>query len=349
MKSRRFPARVLAIILCAVMIASALTGCSGNIKIRYQEGSVPGGILAYYYGYYYLGLYSSMDSAKIAAIALQQVEQYAVTEKLCDDYDITLEPLERKDVLDSIEQEIAGYGGKDEFDAFLKACNLSMKQYREMMYLLARFEKVQTKLFDRENGEMALTDEDVLSYFKENFLHLRSVAVITANCETNAQFTAAKELAEQLYWDLADTGDRDAVCREYADKYPAGKGGAYVSYTDYHTTLAELEPTVANSVGQLEIGDSTDLISTTGGYYIVVREELDEQYAAEHVDRYYKEASNAALQKVLADYSEQIGEVTNPGDLDKIDLDAAVNAWYRLYSNMQSSTTRGSSIMDYFS
>jgi len=283
--------RVLALALCVIMCLTLLSGC-GATGLKIDGRNIDLGYYSYYYGTSYrdnLGY----GIEHVESVALQNLFGHFAIEKIAKEYGIALEPLERKAIIDTVNAEIAE-AGDDALKLMLDALSMTKSQYMDVWYNYYLGDKLQTVLFDRETGPLALSDEDVVNYLKNDYVHARHILISTQEATSDAQFGQALKEAEEVMKKLEAGEDfADLIAEHGDDPGETGEG--------YYFTSGQMVASFEEAAFALEEGEISEIVQSSYGYHIIERLPADEAYFAEMVEDSYDYYAHVAYAQLLVD------------------------------------------------
>ena len=88
--------RIIALALALCLMAALLTGCASRPVVKIDGMNIPAGYYIYNYCMAYTQDSGTGSSDAISNKAMENIMRYCIVEKLCKQYGIQLEALERK-------------------------------------------------------------------------------------------------------------------------------------------------------------------------------------------------------------------------------------------------------------
>ena len=317
MKKTRF----IALALIFALFATLFSGCSGKTIMKIDGKSVPEGYYIYYFiiGYQTLSNSgSAFDEQTLAQYASEKLMTYYATEKLAKEYGIELAALDRKAVLDSMNEQIASMGGKSAYKQFLSAMKLSNNQYKQLLYNAYLNTMMREYLYNAETGIDIPTREECKALFAENYCAATHILISTQNYTDQKDFDAAKVKAEEILARAKTGEDFVALANEFNED--PGQDNAIGYVFPEGQMIAAFE----DAAFALEPGQISDLVQTKYGYHIIRRNEItDDLYSLYH-DSFYENAKAYFLQQRLSEITESM-DYTVLDAINDIDMDAALN------------------------
>lgn len=283
--------RILALALCVMMCITLLSGC-GATGLKINGRNIDLGYYSYYYGVSYRdNLVYGID--QVQSIALQNLFGHFAIEEIADEYGIALEPLERKSIIDTVNEQITE-NGEDSFKIMLNALSMNRNQYMDVWYNYYLGEKLLSTLFDRETGALALTDDDVVANFKRDYVHARHILISTQEATSDAEFGLALKEAEEVLKKLNAGEDFATLMNEYNDDTGETEDG-------YYFTTGQMVESFEDATYALEVGGISGIVQSSYGYHIIERLPIDDEYAYSLVDDYYDYYSYVAYAQLIYD------------------------------------------------
>lgn len=317
MKKTRFIALALALLLFATLFS----GCSGKTIMKIDGKSVPEGYYIYYFivGYQTLSNSgASFDEETLAQYASEKLMTYYATEKLAKEYGIELAALDRKSVLDSLNEQITQMGGKSAYKQFLSAMKLSNNQYKQILYNAYLNSMMQEYLYNAETGIEVPTREECKALFTENYCAATHILISTQNYTEQKDFDAAKAKAEEILARAKAGEDFVALANEFNED--PGQDNAIGYIFPEGQMIAAFE----DAAFALEPGQISDLVQTKYGYHIIRRNEItDDLYALYH-DSFYENAKAYFLQQRISEIANEL-DYTVLDAMNDINMDDALN------------------------
>lgn len=147
--------------------------------------------------------------------------------------------------------------------------------YENFMYVSECYAMLEEKLFG-ENGTQAPSDEELLQYFKDNYLAAKHI-LIQADGQNHTD-EEARELAEQALARLNAGESFDTVMNELTED-----PGTAANPNGYIFTEGDMVDEFYEAAKSLKENEISDLVPTSFGYHIVQRVPLN---AEQHLDEY---------------------------------------------------------------
>jgi len=283
--------RVLALALCVIMCLTLLSGC-GATGLKINGRNIDLGYYSYYYGVAYRdNLIYGMEQVQSAA--LQSLFGHFAVEEIAKEYNIALEPLERKAIIDSVNEQIEE-NGDAAWNSMLNALYMNRNQYLDVWYNYYLSEKVQATLFDRETGPLALTDEEVIESYKRDYVRARHILISTQEATSDAEFGQALKEAEEVLARLNAGEDFATLLNEYNDDPGATEEG-------YYFTTGQMVESFEEASFALEIGGRSEIVQSSYGYHIIERLPIEDEYVNSIVDDLYDYYSYIAYAQLIYD------------------------------------------------
>lgn len=167
----------------------------------------------------------------------------------------------------------------DEFKQGLLSRGILVDNFTEQMRAELGWVKVVQQRF---RNSAAVTDKDVDDEIQESQKHIGTpeylVAEIFLPVYSAADAEVVRRNAEELMQQLRSGADFSALARQFSQSATAGNGGQLG-----WTRRDQLDPAVANAVGQLQSGQVTGPVQVAGGYTLLALR--DQRSTTEALDR----------------------------------------------------------------
>lgn len=312
--------RLIALVLCVVMLLTSLTGCGTKTVMKINGIAVPEGVYTYYYASLYVtGMSYGYETSKIAEMAVAQTMQHVAIKELAKELKLEMTAMENKSVIDSrnayIEQQ-----GKSEFNRMLQAMNMTKKQYEDMDNTNYMYSKIADYYFG-ENGVDIPSEEELINDYKENYIRATHILLSTQKTESDEDRAAVKKTAEEVLAKAKAGENFYDLIREYGED----PGVAETPEEGYYFTTGQMVTEFETAAFALAENEISDLVETQYGYHIILRLPMDDAYVSSTVlsDTYYYNYCSAKLADMLnariASY-----EVEFTKDFSKIDATEAI-------------------------
>ena len=310
-------ARSVAMLLVVCAIFALLAGCSSKAVLKIDGKAIPAG----YYIYNYCNAYSQAsgmgDSSSFSNTAMQNIIRYAVVEKLCKQYGIELQALERKAVLDNINEQMAEQG-TSAYKTFLSRMQLSKRQFQDLMYNAAKDTKLKDYFYNEEYGTEKPTDEELYQVFCDNFCCASHILISTQKATEQADYDAALKKIQEIQARVQAGEDFAALAAEYGEDPGLDPEKGYVFPSGVMVQAFE------DAAFALEPGQVSDIVQTSYGYHIIKRYPITMELFMEYRDSFYPQAQNYFYQKKIAEEAEKL-DVQVLDAMNNLDLRPALS------------------------
>ena len=328
--------RVCALVL-AVVMALFITACSDDGKTVMTVGDTK--ISSSEYAYYIKNTLSSLQSYGLDLSTLSDEEyqtleqsfkdsayaqcvESATIQNKAEELGLTLTSDEKKQLKENKNQVIINMGGNAAFKQQLEAAGMTESLYDKMNEIAALYDKLYTYFYG-EDGELAPSTEEVRAYFEDNYVtvkHILRKTVDDSYAPLSDEVAAQKkEEADALYTQIMAGADFDTLMEENTED------PGLASYPNGYTFSQDesYDPAFKEKAFELEIGQVSEPVLGSYGYYIIKREPLDESYWTENQEALTQTiiatiAQNGLYDK-LQEWSEEY-EITKTEEYDNITL-----------------------------
>ncbi len=345
---------IIAAALAVCLMLTALCGCSASpAALKYEDTVITTNMYQFYMSRYKAQILSNYNSGQDNAAFWDQVLDEETGDTIADFFeDIVAENIKIKalcvglfdeyglkladDVYESIDAEIDelidSYGSRAEFNLAASAYGVNDKMLREIYVMDAKIKAVYSYLYG-EGGIEAITEEDRETYYRDNYVHIKTIFVNTSyntfkdengkliydettgylktEDKTEDEIAAAKEKGEQLKALLTSGEKFEDLIDEYTDD-PANEtykdGFFFTKNTSYYGNVID----VAFELEENEWG----LAESEYGLHFVLRLPLtDEAYKNEDYEEFFSDIDDAiANQKFDVKINELISKVVEYED-----------------------------------
>ncbi len=188
--------KILSLVLCVVLFATALASCTGETMVSYGEKTLSVNVYRFllsrmkgtlaYYGYEvdkdsFWNTVTDMDGTTyndyFCDIIKDQAVQYCVADALFDEYGLTLTEEDEKKVDELLANYVKRAGSKSALQEELKEFGVNYDMLREIYIIEAKMEKLQDHIYG-ENGEKIGSDTKE-EYFNENYVAFKQIFLAT--------------------------------------------------------------------------------------------------------------------------------------------------------------------------
>lgn len=296
--------RAFAIMLVVILLLTSLMSCKarplGQTKLAGKDVGTVGEYTVDYEEFYFLAhnYYLSVkddyqnDPEGLRKAVWDYVKEnitanYAVLE-LCKTLDIVYDEDELKDeVKDSVELyiETEFNGSRNEYLDALKALGLTDHYVRFTMGVDILYERLAVKYL--EDGIVPNTDEELMSYMKDNFVHTWHIAIfVDSEDDRVAELAKAEEALSKL--ESGEMSMLDLMGSKYNEDFTI----PHTKYDGHYFPHGIMEKWYEDAAFALEVGKHTDVITAMGEnnngeyvecFYIIERlpsseEEIDSNF-----------------------------------------------------------------------
>lgn len=241
----------------------------------------------------YLQTDGGMDEAAFEAHLKEQtlsfLLRYRAVALLAEEYGISLSKGDKEDLEDEID-ELIDYYGEEAFEAEL----LRTYMTRYTLTYLKELDSLQMLLklyaFEEQNGVIRSDDETVLADISKNFTCIRYVYIKKDESKPDNN----RSHAETVLGYAKDGQDFKELIRSY------GQDNTMLTLIDdgyYYTILSE--DTVEEAVAAMNVGEISDLIEVSHGYFIVEKLPLDMDYVDDNFEDLRSLYKNRILEELV--------------------------------------------------
>lgn len=337
MKKNQPHFKLISLLLIVIMALPLFSSCAQNKTV---VGTVNGQPVYYDELYFLVSNYKGSVEEKTGAdtdlmrqeldrlVRENIVKNYAII-ALCEKYGLKYSDIE-SEIDDELELYIAENfnGEKSEFRKSCKEFGLSERYVRYTLGLDLLYEQLPSKYV--QNGDVYTSDDEILSYIKENFIRVNHL-VLFNDSEDERQANADK-MAEAKQ--LLDDGEKleTLIGRGYSEDFNPSSNGYYIT----KGTMVEEYETAAFS---LKKGEHSDIISAysennNGEYvscfYIIKRFEMSDEYINNNFtslkNDYYNSVINSDLDEIEKTLSFEPNKKYEKLDLAKLSRTTNITA-----------------------
>ena len=244
---------------------------------------------------------------------ISKIKVSAAILRIAEEYNITLNEEDLKEIADEKKLFIEKVGGKKEFKLLLKDNDTNEEAYMKVAKINKLYDIIYNSLY-REGKRNDLTTEELDIYkksYQTDYVKIKQIILLKKDLENNTYLSEAiinqkESLANSLAKEAKETKNIDSLIVKYSEGY---QNEVKSEYYLKDNLVDELK----TAINKLDIGDISDVVSTDYAYHIVVREELDNEKLNEYLDtkreeKFIKNISNN-LEKIViinGDYLEEI-------------------------------------------
>lgn len=265
----------------------------------------------------------------LGAMAASQIMQNAIMLGLFEEYDLTVSDDTMKEIENAMDEKISAAGSKSALNSALSPYGINANMLKEIYIAEAKISAVEEYLYG-ENGIDAATDEDIESYFTQNYYRCKHILIRTdvkyeydENGDpvltddgtayktielTDEEIEAQKALAQDLELRVAAGEDFDELVYEYSED----TGMQHFEDGYYITSACTFLPSeITSAVIKMNVGD-TKTVETSYGISIVRRYELvdgaydTEPYKSELIGDIASTVNTVKLQTLLSGFADSV-------------------------------------------
>ena len=211
---------------------------------------------------------------------------------------------EQKSIDDEIAEMEETYGGKSALEKMLSEYDLTYDEYvQSVIYDSRRILKI-VDYYYGETGLEPVSGEDILDYFKDNYVRVKHVLISTTDASgttvTGADMTAARDKAQSVYEKAknADEAGFDALIKEYNEDE-----GAAAFPEGYLFTTGEMVTDFEQAAFDMAVGE-TRLVQSEYGFHIMRKLSLEDEdiYTEQVRQRMLLQMKTVALSKMVGEW-----------------------------------------------
>lgn len=209
------------------------------------------------------------DNAEMVEMVKEQALQSVVNERVTRAYakenNIELSIEDKKAIDDNVKSAIDQLGGRPQFKAALEEQFMTEKFYRSMLESQLLQQKIQTTLIG-PGGRLAPSEEEVKTYFSENYLHAKHILISTQGITDEAEIAKKKETADKAL-ERAKAGENfDALVTEYGED-----PGMQQSPDGYYFPEGQMVAEFYEGAKALAENGVSELVQSDFGWHIIQR------------------------------------------------------------------------------
>lgn len=310
--------RLFSLLLCALMLLSALTSCSktaltvsnddGTFKVSYD--------LLRYFAMNYINGYENVSAEdfatsedlqkKLSDNVFASVSDLATYKILAEKYDISLTREEKKAVKNTLKEYKNSYESKEAFKKDLEANFITEKVLEEIYMLQALFDKLYAHLTNEYTGIFRY-DNDVIDADIEagNFFSAEYIVIYYTDDNKEERISELQTMLDDAKGGKSMSVMRDEKYSMYAEQIVYSKEDIF--------TYTEMNETYENAVVSLEIGAFSEVIDMENAAMIVHRLPL----SADYIDKNYNDVIAKYLSREFFEYIEEYSASLVPEFKDK--------------------------------
>lgn len=198
-----------AVLICVVLLVSLLAGAcasaGGETALEYKGYKISGAMYGYWAARFKKNIVYSYNSNKDTAefwssevadgltaeeyftdIVNDQIYKYCIGQQLFDEYGLKLDSNIKEAIDEDIEEKIEYYGSRAELNSALAEWGLNINLLRDIYICEEKLGAVFRYLYG-EGGPEALSGEDYIKYFKDNYWHIKYIVIYTTKLVTDSK------------------------------------------------------------------------------------------------------------------------------------------------------------------
>ncbi len=203
---------------------------------------------------------------------------HVVLQKMKENH-LALSFQQQKDITNKRLQEIEQAGGEDAYLNWIGQYGFDSETYSNFMYVRQCYSALD-EYFYGENGVDALTDEELLQEYHDNYIMAKHILIQTVDGSTGEQLRTdeeARKEAQAILERLKAGEDFDELMNEYTED-PGIK-----SYPDgYIFTEGMMVDSFYEGALALQENELSELVESEFGYHIIMRLPLDDSKAGDY-------------------------------------------------------------------
>lgn len=293
-------------------LAMLLTSCGGEKTVMtIGDTQITNNDIAFFTDYYYDQNIQNGQDIEYADIRDEVIELFqdaALISEIADIKDIELDEESRKAYYAELASFRTGFGGKKAYDKALEKTGAD-EDVIEAFFKSSYLKNIISA--DEEFDVAELNDEELKTYFKENYLRAKHVLIST---QEDAE-TDEKKQAEEILEKAKNGEDFDKLVKEYSED-----PGSATNPDGYVFTDGQMVSEFENGTKEIKPGEY-NLVKSDFGYHVIKRLPLDESDAK--FSEFFEENKDAAassyqekkLEENIKAYAEKNGiKVTKDED-----------------------------------
>ncbi len=231
---------------------------------------------AQYYGL--MGIWDDEQTAEMmgASLPLDAQNQAVYSHVILQEFEkagLSLSETQKKELYQLRKDAIDQMGGYDTYVQKIAQAGFTDQTYTNFMYLTYVYSALNEYYFG-ENGINKPSDEELQTYFRENYLSAKHILLLTTDPSTGEvkRTDAEAQQEAQALLDRINAGeDFDALMKEYSED-----GGLEGNPNGYIFTEGDMVTEFYEGTKALEPGEVSGLVKSSYGYHIIKRQPLDE-------------------------------------------------------------------------
>lgn len=198
-----------AVLICVIIVVSLLAGAcasaGGETALEYKGYKISEAMYGYWSARFKKNILYSYNNNKdtqefwnsevmdgitaekyFTDIINDQIYKYCIGLQLFDEYGLKLDPSVKEAIDEDINEKIEYYGSRAALNSVLAGLGLNINLLRDIYLTEEKLNAVYRYLFG-EGGPEALTDEEYIQYFKDNYWHIKYIVIYTTKLVTDSK------------------------------------------------------------------------------------------------------------------------------------------------------------------
>jgi hypothetical protein len=300
----------ICVILVAVLLVSGCSPVGGETVLEYKGYKISEAMYGYWVALYKRDVIYSFNNRKDTSdfwqsevsdgvttedyftdIINNQIYKYCIGQQLFDEYGLKLEK-EVKTAIDAdINEKIEYYGSRAELNSALAHINLNIELLREIYICEEKLKAVYNYLYG-PYGPEALSDNDYVQYFKDNYWHMKYIVIYTTKLATDSKGNYKYDSSGTLVTEPLteeEFAEKLAKAEEALAKAQAGEDfdELIITYSEYDTTaypsgfyvsvneLSTYGANIVSALAEMQVGE-VRRVEEGSAIYIIKKLELPE-------------------------------------------------------------------------
>lgn len=300
----------ICVILVAVLLVSGCSPVGGETVLEYKGYKISEAMYGYWVALYKRDVIYSFNNRKDTSdfwqaevsdgvttedyftdIINNQIYKYCIGQQLFDEYGLKLEK-EVKTAIDAdINEKIEYYGSRAELNSALAHINLNIELLREIYICEEKLKAVYNYLYG-PYGPEALSDNDYVQYFKDNYWHMKYIVIYTTKLATDSKGNYKYDSSGTLVTEPLteeEFAEKLAKAEEALAKAQAGEDfdELIITYSEYDTTaypsgfyvsvneLSTYGANIVSALAEMQVGE-VSRVEEGSAIYIIKKLELPE-------------------------------------------------------------------------
>lgn len=219
----------------------------------------------------------------VKADALETAKLWRVIATKAEELGVVLTDEEEEQVKQELDTVAAQSGGEEQFQTRLAEMCISREGFLGLNRIYYLNQGIRAKL--EENGELAVTPEELETYLEESGLYAaKHILISTRHLDmenrtfeeySDEEKAQALQKAQDLRKQLSDAGDDEALFDQLMNEYSEDTRGddGTLSYPNGYTYIQpnQMVPEFEQGAKGVEVGQISDVIQSDYGYHIILR------------------------------------------------------------------------------